>query len=59
MLNGKFDHFFPLETSQIPMFKLLGTKENDKKHFVYETGHYVPREILIKEHLEWLDKYEN
>ena len=59
MLNGKFDHFFPLETSQIPMFKLLGTKENDKKHFVYETGHYVPREILIKEHLEWLDKYDN
>ena len=58
MLNGKFDHFFPLETSQIPMFKLLGTPEKDKKHYVYETGHYVPRDELIKFHLEWLAKYE-
>ena len=58
MLNGKFDHFFPLETSQIPMFKLLGTPEKDKKHYVYETGHYVPRDELIKLHLEWLEKYE-
>mgnify|MGYP001183922927 FL=1 len=58
MLNGKFDHFFPLETSQIPMFKLLGTPEKDKKHYVYETGHYVPRDELIKLHLEWLAKYE-
>ena len=58
MVNGKFDHFFPLETSQIPMFKLLGTPEKDKKHYVYETGHYVPRDELIKLHLEWLKKYE-
>ena len=57
MLNGKFDHFFPLETSQIPMFKLLGTPNEDKKHYVYETGHYVPRDELIKLHLEWLQKY--
>lgn len=59
MLNGKFDQFFPLETSQTPMFKLLGTDEKDKKHFVYETGHYVPKEVLIREHLDWLKKYEN
>lgn len=59
MLNGKYDQFFPLETSQIPMFKLLGTKEEDKKHYVYETGHFVPREELIKEHLSWLAKYED
>lgn len=59
MLNGKFDQFFPLETSQIPMYKLLGTKEEDKKHYVFETGHFVPKEELIKEHLAWLKKYEN
>ena len=51
MLNGEFDQFFPLETSQIPMFKLLGTKEEDKKHYVSKTGHFVPKEVLIKEHL--------
>jgi dienelactone hydrolase len=59
MLNGKYDQFFPLETSQIPMFKLLGTKEEDKKHYVFETGHFVPKEELIKEHLGWLKRYEN
>ena len=57
MLNGKYDQFFPLEKSQIPMFKLLGTKEEDKKHYVFETGHYVPEEELIKEHVAWLKKY--
>ena len=40
------------------MFKLLGTPEKDKKHYIYETGHYVPRDELIKLHLEWLEKYE-
>jgi dienelactone hydrolase len=59
MLNGKYDQFFPLETSQIPMFKLLGTEEKDKKHYVYETGHFLPSEELVKEHLAWLAKYED
>ena len=57
MLNGKNDTFFPLETSQKPMFKLLGTDEKDKKFIVYEGGHLVPRSELIKESLAWLDKY--
>ena len=57
MLNGKYDCFFPLETSQKPMFKLLGTDEKDKKHFVFESGHYVPRANLIREHLDWLKTY--
>ena len=59
MLNGEFDQFFPLESSQIPMFKLLGTPEEDKKHYVSNTGHFVPRDVLIAEHLAWLKKYEN
>lgn len=59
MLNGEFDQFFPLESSQIPMFKLLGTPEKDKKHYVSKTGHFVPNDVLIAEHLGWLKKYEN
>jgi eukaryotic-like serine/threonine-protein kinase len=59
MLNGEFDQFFPLETSQIPMFKLLATPDEDKKHYVAKTGHYVPNDVLIEEHLGWLKKYEN
>ena len=57
MLNGKYDVFFPLETSQNPMFELLGTPDKDKKHYVYPSGHYVPRDHLIEEHLGWLQKH--
>jgi cephalosporin-C deacetylase-like acetyl esterase len=55
MLNGKLDYFVPLETSQIPMFKLLGTP--DKRQRFYDSSHLVPRSDLIKETLAWLDKY--
>jgi len=57
MLNGRYDHFFPVESSQIPFFRLLGTPAKDKKHVVYETGHAVPRKEFIRETLDWLDKY--
>ena len=57
MLNGRYDSFFPHETAQIPMFKLLGTPEENKRHLVYDTGHSVPKNQLIKECLAWLDRY--
>ena len=57
MLNGKYDRFFPLETSQRPMYDLLGTPEEHKRHVIYETGHNVPKLQLVKESLEWMDQY--
>ncbi len=57
MLNGKNDTFFPVETSQKPMFRLLGTPENEKKIIIYDGGHLVPRSELMKESLSWFDKY--
>jgi len=57
MLNGKHDMFFPVETSQKPMFDLLGTSKKDKKIFIYESGHLVPRTEFVKETLTWLDQY--
>jgi dienelactone hydrolase len=57
MLNGRYDHFFPVESSQLPLFRLLGTPEKDKKHVIYETGHAVPRKEFIRETLDWLDRY--
>lgn len=57
MLNGKHDMFFPVETSQKPMFDLLGTPAADKKKIVYEAGHLVPRIDFAKETLAWYDKY--
>jgi dienelactone hydrolase len=57
MLNGKYDMLLPLEANVGPAFKLLGTPEKDKKLIVYDSDHYVPRKELIKESLDWLDKY--
>jgi class 3 adenylate cyclase/dienelactone hydrolase len=57
MLNGKNDTFFPVETSQKPMFTFLGSRDNEKKIIFYEGGHAVPRSELIKESLSWFDKY--
>jgi dienelactone hydrolase len=57
MLNGELDFFFPVETSQKPMFELLGTAEEDKRYRVYPGGHSAPRVEVIRETLGWLDRY--
>jgi cephalosporin-C deacetylase-like acetyl esterase len=57
MVNGRYDFIFPLETSQIPMFRVLGTPQKDKRHALFDTGHVPPRNQFIKEILDWLDRY--
>jgi len=57
MLNGKYDHLFPYEQSQLPFYDLLGTPDKDKKHFLDNTFHLVGQDNLIREILDWLDKY--
>jgi dienelactone hydrolase len=57
MLNGRYDYGFPVKTSQLVMFRLLGTPKENKRQVSYETGHFVPRIDVIKETLPWLDKY--
>jgi dienelactone hydrolase len=57
MLNGKYDFFFPYETSQVPFFELLGTPADHKRMVINESGHSFPRTELAKETLEWLDRY--
>jgi serine/threonine protein kinase/cephalosporin-C deacetylase-like acetyl esterase len=57
MLNGRFDFIWPPRISQEPMFRLLGTPTEHKRRVVYDTGHDVPRTEMIKESLDWLDKY--
>ena len=58
MLNGKYDFFFPPETSSRPMFQLLGTPPDQKRYVLDEGSHFVPRTLLIQETLSWLDKYQ-
>ena len=57
MLNGQYDHYFPVETAQRPMFRLLGTPPDRKRQVISEGGHFVPRTQLVGETLGWLDRY--
>jgi dipeptidyl aminopeptidase/acylaminoacyl peptidase len=57
MLNGREDFTFPVESSQRPMFRLLGTADQDKRHVLFDGGHIHPFARVEKDTLEWLDKY--
>lgn len=43
--------------SHLPMFRLFGVSESDKRRVVYDTGPHIPRPDLIRETLDWLDRY--
>jgi formylglycine-generating enzyme required for sulfatase activity len=59
MVNGRYDATFPLETAQIPLFKLLGAPAANKRHVQFDTPHDVTlrRDDLLKEVLAWFDTY--
>jgi formylglycine-generating enzyme required for sulfatase activity/dienelactone hydrolase/predicted Ser/Thr protein kinase len=58
LINGRDDFLFPLETSQRPLFALLGTPTRDKRLALLDGGHVLPRsKDLIRETLDWFDRY--
>jgi hypothetical protein len=60
MLNGRYDSFFPIETSVKPFFETLGTPSADKKLIVTDANHFVlsyEANLAISESLSWLDRY--
>jgi dienelactone hydrolase len=60
MVNGKEDFFFPLRTSQIPMYERLGTAQDDKEHKLYPGGHGLFglfSKQIRGDVLAWLDCY--
>ena len=44
MVNGRYDFSFPLEKSQNPLFAMLGTPDQDKRHAVLDTPHDVTQQ---------------
>ncbi|MHC4932603.1 MAG: SUMF1/EgtB/PvdO family nonheme iron enzyme [Planctomycetota bacterium] len=57
MLNGRYDSLLQFEQQKV-MFSLLGTPEGEKRHVVYDAGHWpLPAKELIQENLAWLDRY--
>jgi hypothetical protein len=57
MLNALYDFESPVETSQRPLFDLLGTPSEHKRHKVFESGHALLVEYAAREILPWLDRY--
>jgi serine/threonine protein kinase/formylglycine-generating enzyme required for sulfatase activity/pimeloyl-ACP methyl ester carboxylesterase len=60
MGGGRSDFVFPVETSQRPMFQLLGAPEEDKRLVLWDGGHgdIGPNFLgAIKEALDWFDRY--
>jgi hypothetical protein len=39
------------------MFPLLGTPAEHKRRVVYDTGHDIPRDAMVTESLDRLDRY--
>lgn len=56
MLNGRYDFFLPSDDAKVA-FELLGTPASDKRQVFYDTGHDIPRKELIRETLDWFDRY--
>jgi eukaryotic-like serine/threonine-protein kinase len=58
LLGGRYDFVFPPEPSQHMFFQFLGTPPEHKRHVIFEdAGHVPPRVDVIRESLEWLDRY--
>jgi hypothetical protein len=57
MLNALYDFELPVETAQRPLFELLGTPAQHKRHRVFESGHSIPVDDVAGEILPWLDRY--
>jgi tRNA A-37 threonylcarbamoyl transferase component Bud32/dienelactone hydrolase len=57
MLNGRYDFGSPVDTSQRPLFALLGAAAGQKRHAIIESGHALSIDDVTREILPWLDRY--
>jgi eukaryotic-like serine/threonine-protein kinase len=57
MIQGRWDAIRPLQTHTGPMFELLGTPDEHKRLALVDGGHIVPLNPVIREVLDWLDRY--
>ena len=58
MVNGISDFQYPLETTQLPEFRLLRLPPDRKRHALFDGGH-MPNHIndVIREILDWFDRF--
>ena len=58
MVAGRSDFLAPVETAQVPLFRLLGVAPEHKRHALFDGGH-APGQLpdVIREILDWFDRY--
>lgn len=56
MLSGEFDPMVPVENAR-RYFELLGTPAADKRHVIAVGGHFIPRALVIRETIDWLEEW--
>ncbi|WP_376696139.1 SUMF1/EgtB/PvdO family nonheme iron enzyme [Wenzhouxiangella sp. EGI_FJ10305] len=58
LINGRNDFNFPHETSQKPLFDLLGTAPEDKRHVILDWGHLPPHYTdVIRAYIDWTERW--
>ena len=58
MINGRYDSNIPLTDWQQPLFELLGSPADQKKHVLYDAGHVgFPVNQQRREIATWLGTY--
>jgi formylglycine-generating enzyme required for sulfatase activity/tRNA A-37 threonylcarbamoyl transferase component Bud32 len=58
MVSGRSDFLLPLESAQLPLFRMLGVPAEHKRHALFAGGH-APGQIpdVMREILDWFDRY--
>jgi predicted esterase len=56
LFSGEFDPMVPAENAR-RYFELIGTPPPRKHQVMAVGGHFIPRDLLIRETLAWLDTY--
>jgi pimeloyl-ACP methyl ester carboxylesterase len=56
VLSGEFDGLAGRDLA-ITYFDLIGLPADQKKHVIALSDHFIPRDLLIRESLDWLDRY--
>ncbi len=58
MVSGRSDFLQPVESAQVPLFKLLGVPAEHKRHALFDGGHAVVQlREMMREILDWFDRY--
>ncbi len=58
MVTGRSDFLIPVESAQVPLFRVLGVAPDHKRHALFDGGH-APSQLqdVIREILDWFDRY--